>query len=412
MPRPGIHARRRGGPRALIVVSAALALSCAEERAREDACPDCDGIHPVGISDPDSADFHGRELERRDWDFAVCASCHGADLDGGAAGVSCLSCHQEGVTACSTCHDDRPQTAAHPAHIAAYECAECHEVPERWDAEGHILRAGRADTAPAEVVFGEAARRRPPFAAGGDEPSYDPDTGACSGVYCHGDPLGDPAATTPRPVWTAGAGQAECGACHGDPPDSHAAGTACATCHPGDAPHIDGALAIGTVEGCSGCHGSEDGPAPPRDLAGNTRRDAIGVGAHRGHLRATLRLRGPLPCDSCHQVPDEITSAGHIDSAAPAEVALVGGGSWDRGDATCTTWCHGDSQPVWTAGAGQVACGTCHGIPPAGGLHTPDMELSDCADCHPATVDAFGNILRSGPPGAETSEHMDGTVDF
>jgi hypothetical protein len=40
------------------------------------------------------------------------------------------------------------------------------------------------------------------------------------------------------------------------------------------------------------------------------------------------------------------------------------------------------------------------------------MQLTDCASCHPATVDGFGNILRTGPPGAETSEHMDGTVDL
>ena len=33
---------------------ALLALSCAEERAREDACTDCSGIHPSGILDPRS----------------------------------------------------------------------------------------------------------------------------------------------------------------------------------------------------------------------------------------------------------------------------------------------------------------------------------------------------------------------
>jgi predicted CxxxxCH...CXXCH cytochrome family protein len=410
MPRPRVGAGRRDRSRALIVLGL-LALSCAEEREREDACPGCDGIHPAGINDPASDDFHGRELERRDWDFALCASCHGAELDGGAAAVSCVGCHQDGVTTCATCHDAEPETAAHPAHVGNASCAECHQVPDRWDAEGHILRDGRADSAPAEVTFGEAARRRPDFAAAGDPPSYDPDTGACSGVYCHGDSLGDPAAATPRPVWTA-SGQAECGSCHGDPPASHAAGTPCATCHPTDAPHIDGALAIGTGGGCSGCHGSEDSPAPPRDLSGNTSRLAIGVGAHRGHLEARLALRGPMPCSSCHQVPDETTSPGHIDSASPAEVTLVGGGTWTRADATCSSWCHGDGQPIWTGGAGQVSCGSCHGIPPAGGSHTPDMELTDCAGCHPATVDDFGNILRSGPPGAETSEHMDGSLDL
>lgn len=405
MPRPGVDAGRCSRSRALIVL-AVLALSCAEEREREDACTDCEGIHPSGILDPESADFHGRELERRDWDFALCATCHGEDLDGGTAGVSCTECHQEGVTACTTCHAAEPETAAHPAHLARYQCDDCHQVPERWDAEGHILRGGHADPAPAEVTFGEAAGWRPGFANEGGEPSYDSDSGTCSGVYCHGDPLGDAAADNPRPVWTA-SGQAECGSCHGEPPASHAEGTACATCHPSSAPHIDGELAIGTEPGCSGCHGSEESPAPPRDLSGNTRRSAIGVGAHTRHREVPSRLRGPVPCSGCHQVPAETTSPGHIDSAAPAEVTLVGGGSWDRADATCTSWCHGDSQPIWTASTGQVFCGSCHGIPPAGGSHTPDMELTDCAGCHPASVDAFGNILVTGG----TSQHMDGDVD-
>jgi predicted CxxxxCH...CXXCH cytochrome family protein len=388
-----------------------LALSCAEERERDAGCTDCDGIHPIGILDPASPDFHGRELERRNWDFDVCAACHGEALDGGTSGVSCVACHQEGVTACTTCHDAEPATAAHPAHVARFECAECHVVPDRWDAEGHILRGGVADPAPAEVTFGPLASRRPAFAAAGDAPSYDPDTGACSGVYCHGDSLADAAAANPQPVWT-GSDQAVCGSCHGDPPASHAGDRPCATCHPAEAPHIDGALAIGRDGTCSGCHGSSESAAPPRDLAGNTRTTAIGVGAHQGHLTASLALRGPLPCDSCHQVPAATTSPGHIDSGAPAEVVLAGGGSWQRADATCTSWCHGDSQPVWTGGTGEVYCGSCHGIPPEGAPHTADMQLTDCAGCHPATVDEFGNILRSGPPGAETSEHMDGSVDL
>jgi len=411
MPRYRIGRGRRLGPRVLIV-AAILALSCSEEREGEDGCTDCDGIHPAGILDPDSVDFHGRELERRDWDFGVCAACHGSDFSGGKSGVSCLACHEEGVTACSTCHDAEPQTAAHPAHLARFECAACHQVPDRWNAEGHILRDGHADPPPAEITFGEAARWRPEFASDSSEPTYDSDTGTCSGVYCHGDTLGDPAATTTRPVWTA-SNQAECGSCHGTPPASHAATESCTTCHPSSAGHVDGELAIGTGPGCSGCHGSSDSPAPPRDLSGNTTNDALGVGAHTSHRTVPLGLRGPVPCSACHQVPAEITSAGHIDSPLPAEVMLTGGGDWNRSDATCGTWCHGSSLPVWTrVGEGEVYCGSCHGVPPAGTPHQPDMQLTDCVDCHPSTVDASGIIVRSGPPGAETSEHMDGNIDF
>jgi predicted CxxxxCH...CXXCH cytochrome family protein len=410
MPRSWIDAGRRHGPRALIV----LALACAEERTLEDACVDC-GLHPSGILDPASDDFHGRELARRDWDFPLCAGCHGDDFAGGKSGASCLDCHEDGPTACDTCHDAEPRTGGHPAHLGEgpmerrFECAECHQVPERWDDEGHILRAGAADPSPAEIHFGAAASATPPFAVRDAEPSYAPETGTCAGVYCHGDVLTAGGAGITRPVWT-GADQAGCGTCHGVPPASHAPESDCASCHvTGD--HIDRELGVAGT--CSGCHGDDSSPAPPRDLSGDVLTSAMGVGAHRGHLEADLRLRGPMACADCHQVPAATDSAGHIDTPRPAEVALVGGGDWRRSDATCRSWCHGDSEPVWTrVGQGEVFCGSCHGVPPAGDDHDPDLELTDCAGCHPATVDDFGNILRSGDPGAETSEHMDGDVDL
>ena len=418
---PGIHPGRRRHPRALIgaaVLACALAPGCAEEREPGAACVDC-AIHPAGILDPVSPAFHGAELARRDWDFEVCASCHGSDLAGGTSGVSCLECHQDGPTGCTTCHDERPGSGAHAAHLGAgpegrsWSCSECHQVPARWDDEGHLLRGGVADPPPAEVQFGAAASQTPAFAARGAPPSYDAASGRCSDVYCHGDVLAGGGPLT-RPAWNAGPGQAACGTCHGDPPDSHA-DDRCAACHPTSAAaqHIDGALVVGDRPGCGGCHGSDASPAPPRDLSGEQVSTALGVGAHQSHLTASARLRGPMPCTDCHAVPGAIDDPGHIDSAAPAEVALNGGGSWDREDATCETWCHGASRPVWTrVGQGEVFCGSCHGIPPVDGVHDPDLELGDCFGCHPDTVDQSGNILRTGPPGAETSQHMDGDVDL
>lgn len=420
MSRPWLHPGRRRRARPLTRAALAawvVAAGCAEERAPAVPCVDC-SIHPSGILDPGSAEFHGAELARRDWDFALCASCHGDDFAGGASGASCLGCHEEGPTACSTCHAERPETGAHPAHLGegpaqrSWSCAECHEVPARWDDEGHILRQGAADPSPAEVRFGATAAQTPSFAARRAPPSYDASTGRCSDVYCHGDVLTDGGGADTRPTWSA-PGQAACGSCHGDPPPSHA-DDRCATCHPTtEAQHIDGALAIGDRAGCAGCHGSDASPAPPRDLSGNQTSAALGVGAHRSHLEAPARLRGPVPCADCHVVPGAIGDPGHIDSPAPAEVALAGGGTWDRAGASCETWCHGPSRPVWTrTGQGEVFCGSCHGIPPADDVHEPEMELDDCAGCHAQTVDQFGNILLGGPPGAETSQHMDGDVDL
>jgi predicted CxxxxCH...CXXCH cytochrome family protein len=374
-------------------------------------------LHPGGILDPDSADFHGAALAGSGWDFALCASCHGQGFAGGAAGAACTDCHAGGPTACNTCHGDVPASGAHAAHAGlgplgrAWACDECHVTPAVWDAPGHLVGD---DTPGAEVVFGAFARQS--LAGGSLEPRYEPAGGRCTDVFCHGGSLGDAAATRVDPVWTAGQGQADCGACHGLPPASHATGLpadGCDVCHPMEpAQHIDGALVIGRSPDCSGCHGSAASPAPPRDLAGNQATSAVGVGAHQSHLQAPLGLRGPVPCADCHQVPAEIDSPDHIDSAAPAEVAAALG--WDREQARCSTaWCHGQSAPVWTAvGQDQAACGTCHGVPPADANHDPGMSLTSCSGCHPRTVDAFGNILRTGPPGAEHSEHIDGSSDL
>ena len=38
----------------------------------------------------------------------------------------------------------------------------------------------------------------------------------------------------------------------------------------------------------------------------------------------------------------------------------------------------------------------------------PTLRLSDCAGCHPATMDATGTLLVTGFPGAQTSAHING----
>jgi predicted CxxxxCH...CXXCH cytochrome family protein len=412
----------------LLLGAVAVALSsgsagCAADREGRDAGV-ATGIHAAGILDPDSPDFHGRLLRSLDWSFSLCGSCHGADLSGGAA-PSCTTCHTDGPTSCATCHALPPASGAHAAHAGEgpmarrWDCGECHRVPARWDDDGHILSGGRTDPAPAEVAMTGAAAATPQPEARSGAPAYDPATGSCANVFCHGDAMGGGGAAVTEPRWTAtGQGQGSCGSCHATPPADHggagssAGSYACAVCHPASAPHIDGAIAVGRAPGCGGCHGSDDSGAPPTDLAGESSTEAVTVGAHQSHLAASHQLRGPLACSDCHAMPAAIDSPGHLDSPAPAEVLPALG--WDRGAATCSSaWCHGAATPVWTRiEAGEVGCGTCHGVPPADGLHDPALTLSDCAGCHPATVDGNGNILRSGPPGAETSEHIDGDLDL
>jgi predicted CxxxxCH...CXXCH cytochrome family protein len=383
----------------LLLIMLVLAGGCIFDAADSGGGDYTASVHPAGILDPASPQFHGRELERRGWDFAVCAGCHGDDFGGGKAGVSCKSCHQDGPTGCTTCHGTPPASGSHQAHQAAeVPCAECHQVPARWDAPGHIVGAdGAVDPTPAEVVLGALASRDlvPPRRSG--PPAFD--GASCRNVFCHGGAFADASATLPAPRW--GQDSVSCGSCHGLPPADHApSSTDCARCHPqrpGD--HLDGIVELGHdgAGGCSSCHGDATSAAPPRGLGGETLPTTIAVGAHRAHVEGPSGLHAPLGCDACHAMPATVTAAGHLDSALPAEVTLASG-TWDRDAASCSNvYCHGAATPVWTrVGRGEAACGTCHGVPPAGAPHDPTMTVFDCERCHPALSEGL---------------HMNGTVD-
>lgn len=358
--------------RAAVVILALV--GCSQERVLSQPCEgdDCIArIHERGISDVNSDGFHGTLLARTNWDFESCAGCHGEDFAGGAAGVSCISCHEQGPTACETCHRADQESAPHAAHRGAQlACGECHRVPERWDDAGHIVDDG----APAEVTFGARASITPVGIDRAGPPTWDGTT--CTNVYCHGAVMPAGGGTNTRPSWNAPAVGA-CGSCHAAPPPSHARAD-CSTCHPSGAPHVDGSLQIGRTNDCSGCHGSTSSSAPPMDLAGNIFTTAIGVGAHQAHLQAPSGLRGPVTCETCHAVPSTLTAIGHLDAAPADVIANVG---WDRNTQTCSTWCHGVARPTWTS-HGEVVCGSCHGTPPSDTNHDDQMTILSCAGCH------------------------------
>jgi predicted CxxxxCH...CXXCH cytochrome family protein len=390
-----------------VVAAIAIAIAgCSDPRLEPSTCDggDCVAtVHAPGILDPASPSFHVAVLKRLNWSFSTCAGCHGDDFRGGTSGVSCVQCHTAGPTACVTCHGSGPTSNAHARHAgASVACAECHVVPTRWDDDGHILHDGVAITTPPKVTFGARAATTLDPADRTGPPTWDGAT--CNQVYCHGSVLHSAGGKATAPRWDDPAPAGDCSRCHGAPPPSHARSD-CKTCHPADAPHVDGIVQVGRVPGCSGCHGSASSPAPPTDLSGNTFTSSIGVGAHQAHLQASSRISAPIACSTCHVVPASIESPGHIDSAGPAVVDPSLG--WDRTSQTCTTaWCHRASRPVWTS-RGQVYCGSCHGVPPNDASHTPAMTLSTCVTCHPGTVDAFGNIVVNNG----TSEHIDGNVD-
>jgi predicted CxxxxCH...CXXCH cytochrome family protein len=404
---------------------ALLALAaCANERELA-PCIDCEtsGVHPTGF-----IELHGAELASRNWDFALCQSCHGESFAGTNDAPSCrVGCHEAGPTACDTCHDTVPATGAHLPHVAVgLTCSECHVTPATWDAPGHILDDSSDG---ADVLFGSLANRDLTPSRRTAPAAWDRAAGTCSNVYCHGGILGDTSATHATPNWAGGAEQVACGSCHGVPPAGHAQ-SECSTCHVNagysTARHINGVVDVGSEPGCSGCHGGAASAAPPRGLNGETATSSLAVGAHTAHLVAG-QLRGPIACEECHAVPATIDAAGHIDTALPADLvfgtlARADGAQpvWNRTTGTCSSvYCHGGGTslaaetaankqptPLWTANtATSVYCGACHGLPPVDAFHSPTQTLTDCATCHPGSVGPFGNILVSN------GLHLNGSVE-
>ena len=106
------------------------------------------------------------------------------------------------------------------------------------------------------------------------------------------------------------------------------------------------------------------------------------------HLSALHKVSAPVACNECHLVPTAVSTVRVTSTLPPpAEVFPPGAGvlagadgtplAYDTATVTCTTYCHGSGAllsqdtspsinrtPVWNGGPGQVACGTCHGIPP------------------------------------------------
>jgi predicted CxxxxCH...CXXCH cytochrome family protein len=238
------------------------------------------GGHPDGWDDPTQHGYAANEA------LASCKSCHGDDLLGGNAGVSCDSCHTTGWRSdCTFCHGDKTSgrssppddthgrtattlvsVGAHASHFGptiahSINCSECHTPPADISAPTHI-------NGQREVVFGELAK------TGAAGPTWSESSGRCSNAYCHGKFTGGNLSN--QPLWTTVNGsQKSCTSCHGDPPSTghHSThrneGIGCSNCHAGysttgvnTATHVNGVKDVSqsSWNGTScdpSCHGRE-----------------------------------------------------------------------------------------------------------------------------------------------------------
>ncbi|WP_242394218.1 CxxxxCH/CxxCH domain c-type cytochrome [Anaeromyxobacter oryzisoli] len=290
-------------------------------------------VHPAGwVTQTSNANGvttpHGLAVNFHDPAYpkgvANCTGCHGQNLEGSGAASACTKCHPGSGgaywTGCTFCHGDANRTVpttgvnandanllaappmdtagntaagtgavgAHQAHLAGkaissgVTCDRCHTVPTDI---AHVTAPG---TNPDKVVLKQPGTTN-------TVGTFNSSDGSCSNVYCHGNFTNGKAQTTTatpnKPVWTATAGQSDCGVCHasqtgndatwGHLKSAHIAILGCAPCHLNgygsttntslvNAPtHADGTLNIDnaiknygystTTHTCStaGCHGAD-----------------------------------------------------------------------------------------------------------------------------------------------------------
>ncbi len=206
------------------------------------------------------------------------------------------------------------------------------------------------------------------------------------------------------------AGISACQYCHGADYGGGSVGVSCDSCH------ANSGFADWKTN-CTFCHGTRTQgwttarlplAAPPESLSGATDPADPHVGAHKAHLADTT-LVNPLPCASCHGVPD-FTFPGslvHVDGQ-PATVAFGAlaqqgvAAAYDPTSRSCAVYCHGTGtafvnpnapastavSPAWTATT--IACNGCHGTPPTTGQHGITSHAFPCGYCHARVAASSG----------------------
>ncbi len=326
---------------------------------------------------------------------------------------------------------------AHEAHVGGTSLA---RPAQCFDCHGPTLPTNTAHVNGTVVVGWSATASNgiAPTPAAGDLARWNdatlPAGGANCTNFCHGATLAGGTHTSPR--WNEGATGATCGSCHAIPLPYTAAGgwhvprSDCGTCHPGytsSSVSVTDHVFVGAGPSgltCHSCHGSATNDAPPSDITGAT-SGGNAIGAHQKHV-ATLTLhQGGFTCTECHA--DNTGNLRHANgsinilwgatAAAGGYAVTPASGGFTPGAAfpTCTNYCHlpraGDTAaglvktPLWSA-TGNIVCGSCHGLPPAGTGHTTSTA---CSSCHDGYADAPSpSSLASA---VSLTNHLNGVVN-
>lgn len=311
------------------------------------------GFHGDGVMNPESDAFHGKLVGQNDFDY--CRSCHGEDLEGGAVGVGCTSCHQ-GITVHVAGINTPSNEAFHGKYIAAnswalWSCASCH----------------------------------------GEEYTGSDISTSCATSGCH----------------SFDNGPESCNTCHGDfadanfpaPPEdiegnteTSARGVGAHTAHLYEA-------ATGANVACESCHT----PYADFEATGHIGDDndaEVNFGGELIGKSATTPVydyeKGSCANTYCH--------GNFVYNKASSDKQYAYSADQMAGNNVTVSWTDGDDA---------AECGSCHNLPPTGHV---DYDISECANCHSGVINAQGEIIDpelhiNGVANAGGGFHGEGVMD-
>jgi predicted CxxxxCH...CXXCH cytochrome family protein len=388
----------------------------------------------------------------------TCSSigCHGSEYWGRTGTAAKQSCNQ--------CHGVPPSSGEHYEH-SEYSCSRCHGTGySRTTTNPATHMSGTTDV---PFTFYNPATRSCSSGAGachgseswGTPRPVTPNCNNCHGFppplphpqqsachTCHPSMQSSGVLTTDHNNGTLDISGAGCASCHGFPPATTRAGgihpsdANCYGCHSTtvdssnqivpNGTHNDGYVQVGGggvgTYGCQSCHGdpARQAPAgadanvkaaPPLGTRGESEPTTRAVGAHLAHVSPALgTLAGPALCSECHPVPSAMDHANGTVLIAFGGRAMLGGASpaYEPVTESCSnTYCHGNfvggnplNAPTWTLGAGEAACGTCHGAPPP----APHAANPNCGGCHQGYTLTSVNLATHVDGVVQSSSHPDG----
>ncbi len=206
-----------------------------------------------------------------------------------------------------------------------------------------------------------------------------------------------------------------CQTCHGVDFAGGVTGVSCTGCHARPSIDATGAGYPDWQTNCTFCHGTRTPgwtsgtdslvlAAPPKGTHGELLATDPAVGAHQKHLGNGSTFSDGVACTECHVIPTDLSHVGGATAFAFGPLATQGGLTPSYAGGTCSaTYCHGttlvggaNTTPSWT---GTVACGDCHGSPPATGRHnTTHHVVFGCGRCHgDVGTDQLPPALQSTP---------------